>query len=1072
MRKKWKSKNHNCLSCDSNLIQKPGSSSETFNCVTNCVNSYYFTVSGQYKCTEIPYCPSQASIYIKEKNKCIDSCQNDADYKYLYNGNCYEICPENTIQDHDKFICKEKNYESLCTLSGKELEVDNFYDFNLINSIVKNYRDEYFYTNKHIIKFINNGYSLYIYKDLNCINLLSLGIIIIDPISCINKIKRANNIEEDLIVVYFERTKIKNAGYLLYNPITGQRLNFENTCSDLDIKTTDTFIFINLKIQSNEANEPTECQKGLYPVAYLGQPISYKNCKNKDIVYDKIYFDPIQELFLPCFEMCKTCIKEGNVETQNCLTCEEGYIIHPHDMGKVIVNCAQKCLYRYYFTQTGVYKCTPTPQCPLDFNKFLEAKNQCIDDCKNDDTYRFLYNGICHERCPEGTNVNPDEGDYICKQPNINRCTLSKKEGELKNFYDHGGLDSLVKSYNDEFSYTNQHVSEINNTNYNIIIYKDENCLTELNLEVSIIDFGECYNKVKEGIDEDLIVVLIEKFDKKGHSSSSYSLYNPKDATKLDASTICKEETIVIEKNILEKLDEYDIDFNTFSFLTDQNIDIFNISGAFYTDICFEFESPNKRDITLEDRLKTFYPNVSFCDIGCVNKGVNLTTMKAICNCRFNDISNNEIIGDFGDIGGVGEIMEIISSSNIEVLKCFKYLFKKFEKSIGGYIILFSLVICIIFGLLFYFRDLNLIKVYIANKTTGYINYISDSIGEKDKKIGKIEEDLSKNNIIVNINKEIKNSVHKRSISNHRDNKIYDNSAKQEIIDQGKELLFINKINSSKEKFFINLKENNLKNNLELKDNEKDKEKDKEIDKKKEKDILEEKEEFKIYLKPDIDDQDFEEIVLEDKRNFQEYFCDSLSEKQIFINTFLNNEPFRPFSIKIILLILNLVMYIVVNGLFYGESAINEIYHIEGDDPFFGFFPRSIPRFVYSAIVGVVIGYIIDCFFIDEKRMKKIFIRNKVDVIHLKYEIINLNIKIKNRYLGFIFFTLFLFWFYLLCFNYVYTYTQYEWIKSSIVLIIIMQILSTLTALVETALRFISFMFKSERIFRFSKLLD
>ena len=168
-------------------------------------------------------------------------------------------------------------------------------------------------------------------------------------------------------------------------------------------------------------------------------------------------------------------------------------------------------------------------------------------------------------------------------------------------------------------------------------------------------------------------------------------------------------------------------------------------------------------------------------------------------------------------------------------------------------------------------------------------------------------------------------------------------------------------------------------------------------------------------------------------------------------------------------------MYMVVNGLFYGESAVSEIYHIEGDDPFFGFFPRSITRFVYSAIIGVIIGFIIDCFFIEEKRMKKIFIRNKNNFVKLKSEIFELNKKIKKRYSGFILLVLFLlllFWFYLLCFNYVYPYTQYEWIKSSITLIIIMQILSIITALAETTLRQISFVFKRERIFRVSKLLD
>ena len=238
---------------------------------------------------------------------------------------------------------------------------------------------------------------------------------------------------------------------------------------------------------------------------------------------------------------------------------------------------------------------------------------------------------------------------------------------------------------------------------------------------------------------------------------------------------------------------------------------------------------------------------------------------------------------------------------------------------------------------------------------------------------------------------------------------------------------------------------------------------------------FEEKEYFRNYLESDIDDQDFDDIILEDKRRFQEYFCDSLKEKQIFVNTFCNYDPFRPISIKIILLILNLVMYMVVNGLFYGEEVISQIYHIEGEESFFGYFPRSIIRFLYSTIVGVVIGYIIDCFFIDEKKMKKIFIREKENITNLKTQIVNLNKKIKKNYIGFIisvFVLLLLFGIYLLCFNYAYRHTQYEWIKSSITLIIIVQVLSILAALIETILRFIALNFRNERIFKISKLFD
>ena len=116
---------------------------------------------------------------------------------------------------------------------------------------------------------------------------------------------------------------------------------------------------------------------------------------------------------------------------------------------------------------------------------------------------------------------------------------------------------------------------------------------------------------------------------------------------------------------------------------------------------------------------------------------------------------------------------------------------------------------------------------------------------------------------------------------------------------------------------------------------------------------------------------------MQDKRTFKEYFLTALNDKQLFVNTFNVHDNFRPQSLKIVLFLLTLILYMVINGLFYGEDAISEIYHIEGDDSFFGFFPRSITRYIYSAVVGVIIGVIIDLFFVQEKKMKGIFNREK-----------------------------------------------------------------------------------------------
>ena len=629
---------------------------------------------------------------------------------------------------------------------------------------------------------------------------------------------------------------------------------------------------------------------------------------------------------------------------------------------------------------------------------------------------------------------------------------MSSKVTTLKNFEDNGGLDTLVTNYYEEYYYTDKHVSLYNSSQYDIIIYIQKSCLTELNINFPIVDFGNCYSKVQKEsglVDKNLIVVILKKIDSvTGRSSTTYSLYNPNDGTKLDAATICADEEIVVEENVLDILEESGINYENMLYLTDQNIDIFDSTSPFYTDICYEFESPNDRDITLEDRLETFYPNVSLCDSGCKSTGVNLTSMKAICSCTFTDISKADILVDNPYLS---EVFEIISSSNIQVLKCMKYMFKKFESSVGGFLMVFCIILVICMGIRFYYKDLGIIKKYIIDKTTSYINYLNELI---------TEEEEQKTNLFMN-SMDGKISDIKSKNQNNQNSNIDIKDQKQDSIDLKNDILLLNRINNSRE-ILQNKATTKLKSmNSKAKDTY----------------YLEQsiKEDFKEYLTPDIDDQEFEDIIQQDKRKFKEYFIESLNEKQLFLNTFNVQDNFRPTSLKMVLFVLTLILYAFINALFYGDDEISEIYHIEGEDPFFGFLPRSKTRYIYSVIVGTIIGLILSLFFVEEMRMKKIFTREKKNIVNLKVQITKLTREIVIRYIAFFIFVLVLFiilLIYFLCFNYVYPHTQGDWVKSSIFLIILMQILSILVSLLETSLRFIAFKFKSEKIFRLSKLLD
>ena len=584
------------------------------------------------------------------------------------------------------------------------------------------------------------------------------------------------------------------------------------------------------------------------------------------------------------------------------------------------------------------------------------------------------------------------------------------------------------------------------------------------------VDFGSCYTKVQKNIsdttNDKIVIVLIERFNAQKKSTISYAFYHPATGEKIDAETICKEEVVVIKENVISQLNSTGLDLPSILSLTDQNINVFNLSDEFYTDICYCFESPNGKDIPLKDRIKNFYPNITLCEDGCFSKGVNLDTMESICECKFNDLLRNDIIENNALLSNtIGEVTELIGDSNLNVLKCYKNAFniKLVRKGIGAFIILGITFVEIILSLIFIFYDMNEIRKYLFNLTHYYIFLISEKNKGNKKRISNIIKNTRL--LTANIKAPPKKILKKgKALKNLKLSVKYSHQTSlnlQKSESDGKLLRF----SSSK-----HLKKMKSKKSIKFKlDN------DKIIN-----DTLNAKKfgnhiDIEEYLKPDLDDLEYDDAIKYDKRTFFVFLSDRLKEKQIFMDTFFNREHLRPFSIKVILLLLNIDLYFVINGLFYNEKYISELFYSTEKETFFSFFPRSISRFFYATLVGMFISIIIDWFFVEEKKIKRILIREKEDPMQLKYEISSNVTSIKKRYNAFIFLCLFISvisWYYVSCFNSSYPGVKIEWIKSSITIIIIMQILSIITILLEAILRSISFKFESEKVFKLKQLLS
>jgi len=782
----------------------------------------------------------------------------------------------------------------------------------------------------------------------------------------------------------------------------------------------------------------------------------FTECFNEKTKPTNFYFNSTVNKYKICYETCLTCDGDGDDINNNCLLCDNDHIKKPDYPNSK--NCVTKCLYSYYYTPYGYYKCSNSSNCPEESNLYIKELKKCTNDCNREEKYKYQYGGFCLEKCPDNTKANSEK---VCMEENVEHCSKNENEIDLYEFLTSGGVDFNAKNYAKEFHYTDKHLSYYYNSQYSILIYKDSNCIEELNIKMPKVDFQSCYIKVQESlkpINDKVIISLVEKLNGNQKSKISYFFYHPKTGEKLDADIICKDEEVVIKESVMNQLNNSNVNLVSALFLTEQNINIFDQSDAFYTDICYHFESPNGKDIPVKERIKIYYPNITLCDAGCTNKGVNLTTMESICECKFNNILSNDLIeGNALIEGSLGQITDIISNSNLDVLKCYKDVFVKeyIIKGIGGFIIILIFLAQLVFVFIFFIIDMGKIRKYLYNIMESFIKSIN--------KNNKNNKSFQNNNMIKMKEppKKMKKKTRKSSINEKKEEKNSKStiSGKTENFLTNRKLAYNNTPNLLKNK---NLKTNVSKNSYVLAKQETNTNNNNNID-------------MEEYLKTDYDDMEYDDAIKNDKRSFCEFFNDRLKSKQMIVDTFYNKDNIRPMSIKIILFLLNIDLYFVINGLFFSEEYIIELYHLETEDSFFSYIPRSIGRFFYATMVSVIVGIIIDCIFLEEKKIKRILIREKEDLLQLKYEVAITSNSLKKRYIIFIivcFVISLVSWYYVCCFNNVYKGVKGEWIKSSITIIIIMQILSILMTLLEAIIRQISFECKSEKIYKFRQLLS
>jgi len=342
----------------------------------------------------------------------------------------------------------------------------------------------------------------------------------------------------------------------------------------------------------------TQCNKSknYYPIELTSQinPLGTVECITEDIrqsQYPKFYFDLDEKSFKTCYYSCARCYGKGDQNFNNCTTCISGYIFHPdYENSK---DCVLRPNNDYYYIKNGKFTLTDAKKCPDDYHFLIEEKGKCIDICKNENRYKYAYDELCYENPPENTNDN--DGDFICKD-NPNTCIATRKILYTSaDIITEEEIEELTSKYAKQYDYTNNHISIYENDFYIIVIYKNGHCISQTGIISKIIDFGNCYNKIQTknsiNLDTSLMIVYIEtKPGSKAYKKyPTYGLFHPETGESLNYEEECKNENIVIQKNITKELNNSKVSVDDIQKMAENGLDLFDPKCPFYNDLCTHY---------------------------------------------------------------------------------------------------------------------------------------------------------------------------------------------------------------------------------------------------------------------------------------------------------------------------------------------------------------------------------------------------------------------------------------------------------------------------------------------------
>ena len=671
--------------------------------------------------------------------------------------------------------------------------------------------------------------------------------------------------------------------------------------------------------------------------------------------------------------------------------------------------------------------------------------------------------------CPQNYRINYEE----------NKCVFEIISlSEFKNEIENNNITSFVNSTN-----------IINGSDFIAMIYPldDINQKEQLEKGISSIDFGECTKIIKNyyniSQNESLIVLNIElKQNKIQKNDNSFDLKKDTYIEIYDFSgrklnlSICQENIKVMK--YIGDIEELDI--QTAKDLATQGIDVFNAKDKFFNDLCYYYNNKDNKDIIIDDRRKDIFQNISFCQGGCIYDSVDYDLMSANCICKsnflINDNSNNidkeeqndkEII-NFDSI--TKSFISNLFDFNFNVLKCFNLVvnLEILKRNFGFYFMVIMFLLQVIFLIIYMINGLKNIKRYMIffqykyNKNNllktcqkNFHNckykkqkYNIDKIYNKPKQKNKLNKKMVHYNISNPINRRNKILNNKKNFIKLKKKSMNNNIDKLSENSNLNISKIINKKNKKKNKIYhmktnIKIDSNNNKFN---------------------------KQNLKNNLFEDLENINYEKAIIHDKRNYCRIFFSFLVDSQIILGTFCTDNYLYLFIIKLSFFVYTIQISFFLNSLFYTDEYISDAYYNNGVLNFISGLPKSI----YSSIVSLITTNLLRILSNNKNELKQLIIKKsnnnnyrilvKLKLNQLKYKLIS--------YFIIVFILGLFFSYYVTSFCAVYRYSQKYLFLGFIESFIFDFIISIITAIFLSLLRYISIKKKIKCLFMTYKIIS